>query len=99
VARTRDIFRGIGFRVMMAVLRHPRQRRSRSVEDREKDQDVFNHRIQSQGAVSQAAVIANRGPNPTDSSDRQGYGQHAPTRQGEQDQPDQRQSVNHHNVK
>jgi hypothetical protein len=47
MAWTRNIFHGIGPRVMMAMIGHPRQRRSRGVEDGEKDQHILNHSIQS----------------------------------------------------
>jgi hypothetical protein len=48
VARARHVFSGIGFCVMMPMIRHPGHRLTRRVEDGEEDKYVFNHAIQAQ---------------------------------------------------
>jgi hypothetical protein len=57
VARTGNIFGCVSFRVVMAMIRHPRHRLARRVKDRKKDQDILNYAIETQRTVSKASVI------------------------------------------
>jgi len=52
--------------VVMAMIRHPRHRLARCVENREEYQNILDHSIQTQGAVRKASVIAYGSSNPAD---------------------------------
>jgi hypothetical protein len=66
MARARDIFGGVCFRVVMTMIRDPRHWLARCVENRKEYQNILHHSIQTQGAVREASVIAYRGSNPAD---------------------------------
>jgi hypothetical protein len=58
VARARDIFGCIRFRVVVAMIGHPRHWFTGRVEHGEEYENILNHAIQPQRAVSKAPVIA-----------------------------------------
>jgi hypothetical protein len=80
VSGTRNVLGSISFRVVMAMIGHPRHRFARCVQDGEEYEDILNDAIQSQRAVSKTSVITNGCPNAADRADRQSDQQYAPIR-------------------
>src|SRR5438552_2890403 len=68
--RTRDVVDGVGVRVMVSVVRDPRAGRSRAIEDCEENQNLFNNRMEFDGAMRKRAVIADRRAGPAGASHR-----------------------------
>ena len=71
-ARAGDVLGRVGLGVVQAVIRGPRQRRSRAVQHREEGQHVAHHRVQLHRLVGERAVEADGGAEPAQEVQRGG---------------------------
>src|SRR5881628_402017 len=64
VSRTGDVVHRVGIRMMIPMVRDPRPRRSRAVEDSKKNQNLFNDGIEFDRAMREATMKTDRRSSP-----------------------------------
>jgi len=84
VAWTGNVFNCIGVGMMISVIRDPRARRTRSIEDSTKNKELFENRIQFNRAMSEGAMVSDRGSESTQAGENQCREEYFPSRRRKQ---------------
>lgn len=87
------VFDRIGLRVVISMVRYPRARHARTIEHGCEDEHLFDNRIEFHGSMGESAVVRHSRPQRTCAREAQTPQKYSPSRNGEQRDSDESESV------